>query len=110
MSHRFAFVFGLRPGSAEEYRRRHDEIWPEMLDLLDEVGISDYSIFSHGDLLVGVLKSTRPWAEVQRDLALSQVQARWASAMADLIEWQLDEEGRLHALDEVFRFDGKEDR
>ena len=109
MSHRLAFAFGLRPGSMQEYQRRHDEIWPEMLALLDEVGISDYSIYAFGDLLVGVLKCSRPWDEVQVDLALSPVQARWAAAMADLLEWQMNEEGRLRELDEVFRFDGQED-
>ena len=110
MSYRFAFAFGLRPGTVQEYRRRHDEIWPEMLLLLDEVGISDYSIYAFGDLLVGVLRCSRPWEEVQRDLALSPVQARWAAAMADLLEWQLDDDGRLRELDEVFRFDGEGDR
>ena len=35
----------LNPGQAEEYRQRHDEIWPQMLAALREAGISDYSIW-----------------------------------------------------------------
>jgi len=35
----------LLPGNAEEYERRHREIWPELVALLKEAGISNYSIF-----------------------------------------------------------------
>lgn len=49
MSHegleKYAFKMTLNPGQAEEYKRRHDEIWPELADLLHEAGVSDYSIF-----------------------------------------------------------------
>lgn len=103
---RFAFVFGLKPGVLAEYEARHQRISPEMLELLGSVGVSDYSIYSYGDLLVGVLKSADPWTRVQEQLAVSKVQARWNEEMADLIDWQLDDAGQLHELREVFRFDG----
>jgi L-rhamnose mutarotase len=102
---RFAFVFALKPGALQEYEARHQRIWPEMLDLLASVGIDDYSIYSYGDLLVGVLKSTDPWPVVQDKLGQSSVQARWNDEMADLIDWQLDESGGLREVREVFRFD-----
>ena len=35
----------LNQGEAEAYQKRHDEIWPELVDLLHDAGISDYSIF-----------------------------------------------------------------
>ena len=44
-----AFKMMLNPGMAEEYKRRHDEIWPELVDLLHEAGVSDYSIFLDED-------------------------------------------------------------
>ncbi len=103
MSERFAFVFKLREGALPEYVRRHDEIWPEMTDLLQAAGISDYSIWSYGELLFGVLKVSPDWATAEHTLAASDVQRRWAEAMGDLIEWQLDDEERLHRLTEVFR-------
>jgi L-rhamnose mutarotase len=102
---RFAFVFALRPDALPEYERRHDEIWPEMLELLDSVGIDDYSIFTHDHLLFAVLKCRDPWPVTASRLAASPVQARWNEAMADLIEWQLDEAGNLRELREVFRFE-----
>ena len=54
---KFAFKMRLNPGQKEEYKRRHDEIWPELLVLLKEAGISDYSIFldDESEVLFGVL-------------------------------------------------------
>jgi L-rhamnose mutarotase len=45
MSEQIAFKMRLCPGFEAEYRKRHDEIWPELVALLKEAGISDYSIF-----------------------------------------------------------------
>ncbi|WP_336963066.1 L-rhamnose mutarotase [Sphingobium aquiterrae] len=40
-----AFRMQLKPGAVAEYRRRHDEIWPELSALLRQSGIYDYTIF-----------------------------------------------------------------
>jgi L-rhamnose mutarotase len=40
---RHAFRMKLNPGTEAEYKRRHDKIWPELVDLLREAGVSDYS-------------------------------------------------------------------
>ena len=42
---RVAFKMKLKSGFEAEYRKRHDEIWPELVKTLEEAGISDYSIF-----------------------------------------------------------------
>jgi len=42
---RKAFKMFLLPGFEQEYEKRHDEIWPELADLLKQVGIQNYSIF-----------------------------------------------------------------
>ena len=42
---RFAFKMHLDPGKADEYRKRHDALWPDLGELLKEAGISNYSIF-----------------------------------------------------------------
>ena len=68
---RFAFVFALKPGALPEYEARHQAIWPEMLELLGSVGVDDYSIYTYGDLLVGVLKSADPWPVVAAKLGRS---------------------------------------
>jgi L-rhamnose mutarotase len=62
---KFAFKMRLNPGQKEEYKRRHDEIWPELLVLLKEAGISDYSIFldDESEVLFGVL-----WREIDHKM------------------------------------------
>ena len=57
----YAFRMKLKPGNVDEYKRRHDEIWPELAQLLREAGIYDYSIFlDEEDLhLFAVLKLAR---------------------------------------------------
>jgi len=68
----YAWVLGVRPGYEEEYKRRHDDIWPEMVEGLRSAGISNYSIFRHGLTLFGYfetddLKKTQAYLGKQRD-------------------------------------------
>ena len=53
----YAWVLEVRPGYEEEYKKRHDEIWPEMLEALKEAGISNYNIFRHGLTLFGYFET-----------------------------------------------------
>jgi L-rhamnose mutarotase len=85
-----AFTMRLRPGQAAEYERRHDAIWPELLTLLKEAGISDYSIFLDevSGTLFAVLRCTR---QHQMDLLPTQeVMRRWWAHMADLMATNAD--------------------
>ena len=57
MPEKYAFKMRLNPGMRAEYERRHDEIWPELVDLLKQAGVSDYSIHldEETNTLFGVL-------------------------------------------------------
>ncbi len=85
-----AFKMKLHPGMEAEYRKRHDEIWPELVDLLHEAGVSDYSI--HLDVetntLFGVL--TRPSDHGMARLPEHPVMKRWWAHMADIMETNPD--------------------
>ncbi|NDB79669.1 L-rhamnose mutarotase, partial [archaeon] len=41
----YAWVLEVRPGYEEEYKKRHDEIWPEMVQMLSDAGLRNYNIF-----------------------------------------------------------------
>ena len=84
MSH-YAWVLEVRPGHEEEYKRRHDEIWPELETLLREAGVSDYWIFldETTDALFAVLK--RPKDHGMDALPQHPVMQRWWAHMADLM-------------------------
>jgi L-rhamnose mutarotase len=87
---KYAFKMKLNPGMEAEYRRRHDEIWPELADLLREAGVSDYSI--HLDpgtgILFGVL--TRPKDHRMASLPSHPVMKTWWAHMADIMETNPD--------------------
>lgn len=87
---RYAFRMMLNPGAAEEYRRRHDAIWPELVDLLRGAGVSDYSIHldPETNALFGML--TRPDDHGMDDLPSHHVMQRWWAHMADLMQTHPD--------------------
>lgn len=105
---RVCFIFELMEAAEERYDRAHAVIWPEMLALLAEAGISDYSIFRAGIRLYAFLKAEPSWEAAQAVLRGLDVQRRWNAGMAPLIAWQLDDDGRFREAVEVFRFDGRD--
>ena len=81
---RVAFIMQLKEGSLEEYKRRHDEIWPELSKLIKEAGISDYSIFLEPKTLQ--LFAVQKKVESPLELAKEPIMRKWWDYMADLME------------------------
>lgn len=82
---RYAWCMKLKPGKAQEYKQRHDDIWPEMLALLSEAGYRDYAIFQHDDTIIGTFATN----DLQRLLSIlksSPVAARWRESMSVLVD------------------------
>ena len=102
MSERYVFRMRLHPGQMDEYKRRHDAIWPELVDLLHDAGVSDYSIHldEETNLLFGTL--TRRADHTMDDLPKSPVMRRWWAYMADLMETRADNEPIAVPLTLVF--------
>lgn len=90
MSERYVFRMRLNPGQAEEYQRRHDAIWPELVTLLHGAGISDYSIHLDEEtgLLIGVL--IRADDHGMDDLPQHPVMQKWWAHMADIMQTDPD--------------------
>jgi L-rhamnose mutarotase len=100
-----AFTMKLKPGNEAEYKRRHDEIWPELSAALTEAGIRDYSIFldrSSGTLF-GVQK--RLEGHTADLLPNLPVMKRWWAYMADLMETNPDNSPVAVRLEPVFHMD-----
>lgn len=85
----FAWVLGVRPGYEDEYKRRHDEIWPEMDVALRASGITSYSIFRHGLTLFGYFE-TADLVATQAYLAASEVNRRWSEYMGPIMQIDID--------------------
>ena len=101
-----AFRMQLKPGVADEYERRHDELWPDLADALRKAGIFDYSIFLDEETmsLFAVLR-LRP-DNTKDALPLEPVMKRWWDYMADLMEVHPDNKPVEWALKPVFHFEG----
>lgn len=83
---KYAFRMRLNPGQRDAYKRRHDEIWPDLVSLLRDAGITDYSIHldPETDLLFGVL--WRSDDHRMDDLPAHEIMQRWWAHMADIME------------------------
>ena len=82
---RHAFKMRLNPGMEAEYTRRHDEIWPDLVDLLRAAGISNYSIHldRETNILFGYLE--RRDDHTMDDLPNHPVMKRWWAYMGDIM-------------------------
>lgn len=100
-----AFTMQLKPGMAAEYRLRHDRIWPELLALLHEAGIRDYSIFldEATHVLFAVLRRT-PGHRTD-DLPQQALMQRWWQHMADIMQTQPDGSPTQQPLLPMFHMD-----
>ena len=100
-----AFLMFLKPGNAEEYRRRHDAIWPELVALLQRAGVSDYSIYldENSHTLFAVQRRSSTGNGV--DLVADPIMRRWWDYMADMMETNEDHSPRCVPLQLMFRLD-----
>lgn len=102
---RKAFKMKLKPGTAQEYKRRHDALWPEIKQLLKAKGIYDYTIFldAETDSLFAVHKihnlSGLP------DKENEEILWKWWASLEDIMETNPDSSPVIFNLDQVFHFD-----
>nr|WP_217354624.1 L-rhamnose mutarotase [Ruegeria atlantica] len=92
----------LNPGCKDEYKKRHDEIWPELVNLLRNAGVSDYSIHldEETNTLFGVL--WRAEDHKMGDLPSREIMQRWWAYMADIMETKSNNEPVAIPLTPVF--------
>ena len=104
---RVCFLARVRPGRLDEYRARHEAVWPEMRDALRSAGWGNYSLFLTGEgLLVGYLE-TGDFAAAQKRMAGTAVNERWQAEMAPYfedVEGARPDEG-FRRIDEIFHLD-----
>ncbi|MBO2451012.1 L-rhamnose mutarotase [Actinomadura barringtoniae] len=103
---RVCFLLKVRQDRLEEYKRRHQAVWPDMLAALRDTGWHNYSLFLRDDgLLVGYFE-TDDLEAAQAGMARTDVNARWQAEMAPFFE---DLDGRpdegMRPLTEVFHLD-----
>lgn len=100
-----AFKMFLKDGQADEYRRRHDAIWPELSQLLHAAGVRDYSIFLDPETHVLFAVLRREAQHAVDALTATEVMQCWWRYMGDIMETNEDRSPRQVALVPMFHLD-----
>ena len=102
---RKAFVMTLKPEQREEYRARHNPIWPELQDALKSHGVSNYSIFVEPETDRLFAYAEVESEEVWRKIGETEACRRWWCHMKDIMFTNADNSPLAKDLDEVFHLD-----
>lgn len=95
----------LKPGVLTEYKKRHDEIWPELAKALTEAGVYDYSIYLDEETLTLFAFQKLKEGHTADQLPGHPVVKRWWAYMASLMDTHPDNSPVALPLTEVFHMD-----
>jgi len=99
---RIAFKMYLNEGQKEEYKKRHNELWPELRQLLKSAGVSEYSIFLDEETNVLFAFQKVGGDGGSQDLGQTEIVQKWWAFMADIMKSNADNSPVTVPLDEVF--------
>jgi len=92
----------LYPGFKEEYRKRHAEIWPELVNMLKNEGIGNYSIFYDEETNILFAYQEQAGESTSQDLGSTEIVKKWWKYMADIMETNTDNSPVTVPLDQIF--------
>jgi L-rhamnose mutarotase len=102
---RVGFRMRVRAAGQDEYRRRHAEVWPELLAELKRAGCKNYSIFMDSNELFGYME-VESFPRFLSIMSQSAVNERWQAYMLDVLDPMIDPGTGFHRrMEEVFHLD-----
>lgn len=103
---RVGFLLKVKSDRLEEYKQRHKNVWPEMLDALRETGWHNYSLFLRPDgLMFGYFETEESLQAAQAKMAVKEVNTRWQEFMASYFDANVRPDETFVELEEVFHLD-----
>ena len=99
---RLAFKMYLNEGQKEEYKKRHNELWPELRQLLKSAGVSEYSIFLDEETNILFAFQKVNGESSSQDMGSNPIVQKWWAYMADIMETNPDHSPLTIPLEEVF--------
>lgn len=86
---KYAWKARIVEGTINEYEKRHNEIWPEMIEVLKSAGIRNYTIWNVGNELFGYYEcdSIEYASQIQNS---SEVVKKWDEYMKDILIMEKD--------------------
>lgn len=101
---RKSFVMSVHPGQESEYLRRHEQLWPELAEVLRAHGVHNYSINLHPEtrqlFAYAEIEDEARWAAIGG----TEVCQRWWKYMSDIMPSNPDFSPVATSLNEVFHF------
>ena len=92
----------LFPGFREEYIKRHKEIWPELIKMLKDAGVGNYSIWFDEETNILFAYQEQSGESSSQDLGSTEIVQNWWKYMADIMETNADNSPVTIPLEEVF--------
>ena len=99
---RLAFKMYLNEGQKQEYKKRHDELWPELHQLLKNSGVSEYSIFLDEETSTLFAFQKVSGEGGSQDLGQTEIVQKWWAFMSDIMKCNPDNSPVTVPLEEVF--------
>lgn len=87
---KYAWKARIKEGLLEEYVKRHNEIWPDMVNVLKEAGIKNYSIWNSGLDLFGYYECEKGVDYASKIQSESEIVKRWDEYMKDILIMEKD--------------------
>jgi len=102
---RLMFVMKLHHGQIEEYEKRHEAVWPELLGDLWNAGWRNYSLFRRDHEIFAYAECHPSIADALGAMRHSKANQDWAEWFSTVIASILDSDGNLFRADEVWHMD-----
>ena len=103
---RFAFKMFLKPGCEKEYAKRHAAIWPELVKMIKEQGVGNYSIFWDKETnILFAYQECSGEGNSQDTTDVDPITQKWWDMMADIMEVNPDNSPVTIPIEEVFHLD-----
>ncbi|MAP39522.1 MAG: hypothetical protein CL879_07895 [Dehalococcoidia bacterium] len=102
---RACFTFEIYPDKVDEYKRRHDEIWPELVEVIRNSGAKNYTLFRRGTQVIAYVECHPDIATTFSLAGAHEISARWSEWFEDVIVSLVDEEGNQFSAEEVWHLD-----
>lgn len=100
---RYAWTAKVIEGKLSEYIKRHNEIWPELVDVLKKAGIKNYTIWNSGNTLFGYYECEKGVDYAAKIQAQSPIVDKWNAYMKDVMIMEMDSEtGAQPLMKQVF--------
>jgi L-rhamnose mutarotase len=102
---RFCFMMELRPGAEEEYVRRHQEVWPELISALQDAGVRNYTLFLRGQQVIAYAECEPDGETAFGKVAETKIDAIWSKWFEDLIGTRVTGSAKPLTAEEIWHLD-----